>query len=145
MGSTSLVHLGMIDFELNEESIARLGEYWSAIPGIDYFEARLFVSWSGDAEDITKFDERKVDNVELRKVNRVVACNVPWEKVSVTWDGEAVPCCYDYDKKYPLGNVKSQTLPEIWNGEKMRKLRQEFIDNDVRNPLCRACPMLYNS
>lgn len=145
MGSKTLIYLGMIDFAMNRESIDRVGKYWKSIPGIDDLAAKEFVTWNGDAQDVNRLTENRVDNAELRKTHSVVACNVPWEKVCVTWDGEVVPCCYDYDKKYPLGNVKTQSLAEIWNGERMRQLRQEFIDNDVRNPLCRSCPLLYQT
>jgi len=79
----------------------------------------------------------------LRATNKVVSCSVPWDQISVAWDGDVVPCCYDYDKKYVLGNVHKQPLNEIWNGERMRALRKEFISNDVSNPLCRNCPELY--
>lgn len=145
MGSKTLVYLGMIDFALNRDSIDRLGAYWKSIPGLDGFVAKEFVAWNGDAEDVNRLTAKRVDNAELRKTNSVVACNVPWEKVCVTWDGEVVPCCHDYDKKYPLGNVKTQNLAEIWNGERMQRLRKEFISNDVQNPLCRSCPLLYHS
>ena len=143
LGSQTLVYLGMIDFSLNRDSIARLSEYWKSVPGIDDFIPKEFVVWNGDAEDVNRLAETTVDNAELRKTRSVVTCNVPWDKMCVTWDGIAVPCCYDYDKKYPLGDVKTQSLAEIWNGEKMQRLRKEFISNDVKNPLCRSCPRLY--
>jgi radical SAM protein with 4Fe4S-binding SPASM domain len=145
MGSKTRVYLGMIDFAMNKESIERMGAFWKSIPGIDEFTAKEFVTWNGDAKDVNRLTENAVDNAKLRKTHSAVACNVPWEKVCVTWDGVVVPCCYDYDKKYPLGDAKTQSLAEIWNGERMKRLRQEFIDNDVRNPLCRSCPLLYQT
>ena len=54
-----------------------------------------------------------------------------------------VACCFDYDKKFVLGNIHEKSLAEIWNDAPMQKLRQEFIDNNVQNPLCRSCPVLY--
>jgi radical SAM protein with 4Fe4S-binding SPASM domain len=84
-----------------------------------------------------------VDNAELRKTHKKVSCNVPWEKMSVAWDGDVLPCCYDYDKKYVLGNIKKKKMAEMWNGPEMRALRKEFLDNNVTNPLCRNCPELY--
>jgi radical SAM protein with 4Fe4S-binding SPASM domain len=143
-GSKTLVHIGMINFSLNQESIDRLANYWRSVPGVDDFIAKPFVAWNGDAQDVNSLTSRRFDNAELRKTNSRVACNVPWENVSVAWDGDVVPCCYDYDKKYPVGNVKTEALAEIWNGERMQRLRAEFISNDVRNPLCRSCPRLYN-
>ena len=143
-GNKVHIALSMIDFSMNKESIASLESYWKSQPGIDEFTAKEFRVWNGDAADVNKFAEHQVDNTERRKTCKV-ACNVPWEKMSVAWDGDVVPCCYDYDKKYVLGSVKNKKLDEMWNGPEMQKLRKEFLDNDVRNPLCRSCPELYDA
>lgn len=142
LGSKTHVALAMIDFSENKESIEQLGKYWASLPGIDEFAAKEFKTWNGDATDVNRFAAAKVDNAELRKTHKV-ACNVPWEKMIVNWDGDVVPCCYDYDKKYILGNVKKKKLAEMWNGPEMQRLRQEFLDNEVKNPLCRNCPELH--
>jgi len=142
LGSKTHVALGMIDFAMNRDSIEQLRRYWEALPGIDEFAAKEFKVWNGDAADVNRLADAKVDNAELQKTRKVV-CNVPWEKVSVSWDGCVVPCCYDYDKKYVLGDVKNQKIDEMWNGPEMQRLRREFLDNDVKNPLCRNCPELY--
>lgn len=143
-GAKVHIALSMIDFSMNRESIAELKAYWAAQPGIDEFAAKEFKMWNGDAADVNRLADKRVDNAELRKT-RKVACNVPWEKLTVAWDGDVVPCCYDYDKKYPLGNVKNKKIMDMWNGPEMQKLRREFLDNDVRNPLCRSCPELYQA
>lgn len=143
-GSKVHVALSMIDFSMNKDSIEQLRKYWEALPGIDEFAAKEFRVWNGDAADVNALAEKRVDNAELRKTRKVV-CNVPWEKLSVAWDGDVVPCCYDYDKKYVLGSVKTKKMAEMWNGPEMKKLRREFLDNDVRNPLCRSCPELYQA
>ena len=62
--------------------------------------------------------------------------------MTVTWDGGVVPCCYDYDKKYVLGNVKDRMFAEIWNGDQMRELHRQFVANEVSIDLCRRCPKL---
>ena len=57
-------------------------------------------------------------------------CSYPWRSMALLWDGTFVPCCVDYDGRYPLGNAK-QGIMEVWNGEPMRKLRQYLIDRKV--------------
>jgi len=63
--------------------------------------------------------------------------------MTVTWNGDVVPCCYDYNGRFVLGNMREQTLSDIWNGEKIQSLRREFIDNRVENELCKNCDNLY--
>jgi radical SAM protein with 4Fe4S-binding SPASM domain len=63
--------------------------------------------------------------------------------MTVTWDGDVVPCCFDYNKKLVLGNVSGSTLSEIWNDSPMKNLRREFIENKISNPLCKNCGNLH--
>jgi hypothetical protein len=48
----------------------------------------------------------------FRKGDKVV-CTFPFEKMTVCWDGKVTPCCYDYVKKYVLGDVHEQSLSQI--------------------------------
>ena len=143
LGLKTRIVLSMINFGLNRESIERQRSYWESVPGIDEYLCKAFITWNGDAADVNKLADEQTDNEEMRKRYPTPACSVPWETLSVTWDGEIVPCCFDYDKKYPLGNLKEHSLTEIWNGERMRALRREFLANNVQNELCRRCTVLY--
>ncbi|HYH18451.1 MAG TPA: radical SAM/SPASM domain-containing protein [Azospirillum sp.] len=131
------IWVSMIHFGQNQESIARMREYWSKLEGVDYFFEKEFVTWDGNAPDVNRLDGRR----PLAQKEHVT-CPFPWNRLTVTWDGDVVPCCYDYDKRYVLGNVARQSLKEIWNGGPMRRLRREFLDNRVTNPLCRNCEYL---
>lgn len=137
-----VVNFSMIDFRENRASIEKARAMWAGVPGIDSFVAKEFKVWNGDSADVNKLADYEVDNSKRRAAGEKPTCGVPWEKVSVTWDGEVVPCCYDYDKKYPLGKA-ADGVEKAWNGERMKALRREFISGDVTNPLCRNCPELY--
>jgi radical SAM protein with 4Fe4S-binding SPASM domain len=141
----TFVELGMIDFAENAHSLHLLRDRWVGVAGIDSVTAKKFTTWDGSAEEINAYLPAPVTNVEARARFPLPSCKLPWERLSVTWDGSVVPCCYDYNGKMVLGNVMQQTLTEIWNGEPMRALRAEFRSNKVENPLCRQCPKLYRS
>ncbi|MFH2132529.1 MAG: SPASM domain-containing protein [bacterium] len=134
------VVLSMIDFDLNRQSIEETRSYWESVPGVDQFLMKRFSTWDGSAGDINRL-QGNPKRTRLVLSNRV-ECNFPWERMTVLWDGEVVPCCNDYDKKLSLGNLNQQTLTEIWNGDEMKQLRKEFISNQVENPLCRRCEKL---
>jgi hypothetical protein len=57
-------------------------------------------------------------------------------------DGTVVPCCNDYSARNPLGDLKTQTLREIWNGSEMRKLRRMLANpqSDRTGKICEKCP-----
>ena len=135
------VMVSMIDFDMNEASIKAQESYWKRIAGVDQFLCKDFSTWDGVAGDINELARggRSADAVDTS----AVACTLPWEVMTVTWNGEVVPCCYDYDAKMVLGNMANQSLADIWNGEKLQAIRSEFIANKVTNPLCRHCEKLY--
>jgi radical SAM protein with 4Fe4S-binding SPASM domain len=140
--STIKIVFSMIDFGLNSRSIELTRNYWETMPGIDTFLAKSFTTWDGSAFDVNNLIENR-DHSPLDKT--AVQCTWPWERMTILWDGDVVPCCFDYDKKYVLGNIKDSTLSDIWNSKRIQQLRQEFISNNVRNPLCINCERLYLS
>ena len=51
-------------------------------------------------------------------------CPQPWQRLIVAWDGTVFGCCSNWNNEYPLGNIKTETLQEIWRGERMQELRK---------------------
>ena len=45
----------------------------------------------------------------------------------INWNGEVNPCCWDYNGNYILGNVLTSSVNEIWQSEKVRKLRNDIL------------------
>jgi len=137
-GHTIKTTLSMIDFPDNKESIRAKKHFWIGVAGIDHFIAKPFTTWDGNAEDVKQLVKKE----RYRKTSGKVSCNIPWRTMSLTWDGDLVPCCLDYDKRYVLGNISRDTLCNIWNGTRMLALREEFISNKIDNPLCKKCDYL---
>ena len=140
-GAKTQVVVSMIDFPMNEESIQARESYWKNIAGVDQFLCKDFSIWDGNAGDINSLASRSRNADAIDK--SAVVCTLPWEVMTVAWNGDVVPCCYDYDAKVVLGSLGEQSLSDIWNGEKMQALRKEFITNRVANPLCKNCEKLY--
>lgn len=138
-GIDTRITLSMIDFPNNRQSIEEMGKFWNDCGGIDEFVAKPFVNWDGKAEEVNLLFDKKDQPKPLDKV----VCDFPWSRMTVSWDGDLVPCCFDYNKRYALGNINEQSLAQIWNGEPMHALRREFITNKVTNPLCQGCQYLY--
>jgi radical SAM protein with 4Fe4S-binding SPASM domain len=71
-------------------------------------------------------------------------CRHPWRSMSVAWDGEVVGCCVDMDKKLVLGDLKTQSVAEVWNGEPMRSFRKALAEGRYAQiDLCRDCDQLW--
>ena len=132
--------LSMIDFSLNEESIAAVKDEWESHDQIDGFLMKNYTTWDGAISEIKALAPESA--AEKTRDNSAATCSFPWENMTVTWDGDVVPCCFDYNKKLVLGNALNHTLSHIWNDLPMQALRNEFLTGRVANSLCRCCEQL---
>ena len=57
-------------------------------------------------------------------------CPIPFLQLQLNPLGNVSACCYS--NEYSVGNIKDSTIESIWNGEKMRSWRREFIDGKPR-------------
>lgn len=55
-------------------------------------------------------------------------CKHPWMSMTIKSNGEAAMCMEDYNNEIILGDVKKESLYDIWNGEKYRKFRQDHFN-----------------
>jgi MoaA/NifB/PqqE/SkfB family radical SAM enzyme len=54
-------------------------------------------------------------------------CWKMWHSCVMTWDGDIVPCCFDKDAKYTMGNIHQQSFKDIWNGDKYQEFRAGYL------------------
>jgi radical SAM protein with 4Fe4S-binding SPASM domain len=133
-----LTEISMIRMKETEAEIAHFKQLWK-IPGIDNIFIKTFKTWDGSQPDIIAMAEAAQYSPAFHNPSSY-PCIRPWLIMSILWDGRVVPCCYDYDAKYVLGNVKDETIWEIWNSKRMRDLRNSLLSNDyTNNPLCAHC------
>lgn len=60
-------------------------------------------------------------------------CSVPFTQLFLYPTGEVFVCC---ENSYKVGDIKSQTIEEIWNSKEIQSLRKEFLENDIKT--CRS-------
>jgi len=62
----------------------------------------------------------------------------------LTYTGEVILCCEDYHRKYSIGNLNHQSILEIWNSKKNKKIRKNLRKNIFTLPICKKCMGLDN-
>ena len=62
-------------------------------------------------------------------------CIYPWIHQYVGPDGEVKPCCIYQPNNSGLGNIKKNSLKEIWNNDPTKQLRLDML-NGVEIPAC---------
>lgn len=62
-----------------------------------------------------------------------------WSSCVITWDGGVVPCCFDKDAKYRLGDLKDQTFQSVWNNPEYVSFRNSVIHSRKDIDICANC------
>lgn len=57
-------------------------------------------------------------------------CPVPFSTLILNPNG-LVGCCREKGNEHAIGNIKESTIEEIWNGDKVRSWRREFLTGDI--------------
>jgi len=68
-------------------------------------------------------------------------CDNVISTITVRADGTVVPCCFDLTSKLNMGNVNSDSLSDIWNGEGYKKLRKS-INERTPYSICSNCAII---
>jgi radical SAM protein with 4Fe4S-binding SPASM domain len=55
-------------------------------------------------------------------------CQFPWSSMTVKSNGEAVECVEDFNNEIILGNTATESMMDIWNGEKYKQFRKDHFD-----------------
>ena len=127
------LEVGLADYEDLESQKQAFFQEFEGLP-VDEFISKKPNTWGSEFSDTTLFETQKPDPV-------FNPCGHLWSTMTILWDGTVVPCCFDFFKTYPLGNITKQSVEDIWNGEPMKKLRSSMFDNTYHkvNSLCDGC------
>jgi sulfatase maturation enzyme AslB (radical SAM superfamily) len=97
----------------NAQEVEDFKEYWLERGAI--VKIRLKMGWGNviPTEDLTKAN-----------VQRNFPC--PWllRAVSIHWDGRFAQCDADWDAEYSPGDIRIQTIKQVWSGEIASRIRQ---------------------
>ena len=66
-------------------------------------------------------------------------CWKMWHSCVITWDGKVVPCCFDKDAHYVLGDLTINTFKEIWKGKQYNEFRASLLRSRSEIEICRNC------
>ncbi len=62
-----------------------------------------------------------------------------WHAAVMSWDGQMLPCCFDKNAQHEMGNLKNQSLAEIWNNKSYTQFRTKLFSNRKSIDICQNC------
>lgn len=73
-------------------------------------------------------------------------CPFPFYSLVINCNGDVGVCCVDWNIKTKVGNIKEESLSEIWFGEKLKNFRKMHIEKcRYKNDSCKNCTYLFTS
>lgn len=126
-GHNTFVCCSVVVQNTNRESIEDYDRYFYSLPVDNIFHSQL-LNLSGNSGVAGEVDMKGKKKVFGKKDFPI--CRVPWEMMTVNWDGEVTACGLDFNVLYPVGSIKDSTLTELWNSKKMRAFRRSHLEND---------------
>ena len=134
LGLHTKVQLSYLTMPENAKDEGAFREFWEPkVEAIEIWRPHNF----GDGRDYRKREGGG-------KVSDKNTCGRPESgPLQIQWNGEVIPCCYDYNNKIVLGNAFEDSVLNILNGAKYRLLR--FAHRTGRFnlfPYCDQCDQL---
>ena len=70
-------------------------------------------------------------------------CLRPSRQLVINWNGNLLLCCNDYYENYVFGNVKNESILEIWESEDFKKYREilSIAGGRKQIDICSKCDM----
>jgi radical SAM protein with 4Fe4S-binding SPASM domain len=108
----------------NKKEIEKFKEYWEKHDA--NVKIKEYVTWTSSI------------NFEMRHKNRY-PCSWLFRTMAITWNGDVAQCGCDYDAKFVAGNIKKNSIKEIWKGELKRIRDLHLEENYDKTLICGEC------
>ena len=83
---------------------------------------------------------RKTNDGTFEIKNKLLnECWKMWHSCVITWDGKVVPCCFDKDAHFVLGDLTKSSFEEIWNSKQYNQFRASILKSRSEIEICRNC------
>jgi len=126
------LELNWIVLPENEAETDEFQKYWE--PKADAIEIWKPHNFGDGRSYRERFDEVAMKNTCGRPENG---------PLQIQWNGEVVPCCYDYNNQIILGNAFEQPVLDVLNGEKYELLRMAHREKKFSLfQFCNQCDQL---
>lgn len=130
--SSMKMRIRLVELEENASERGDFLEFWQSKLGEgDKVQLMPMHTWSGE---IAEEEKEKIESCADKP------CVSVFSSFAINYDGEVQLCDSDVKQQEIVGDIRKQSVCEIWQGEKMELIRT-WHANEKRNniPICRGC------
>lgn len=130
LSADTFIRVKIMEFEdIDTEEVQEFIQRWQDIA--DQVQVTGTHSWSGAIEGMDVSDEQTQERYP---------CGLLWYMLAVNADGTVSMCNVDWNRSGVVGNVKQESLREIWNGNAIKKIRSNQLKACWNEPaVCKDC------
>ncbi len=105
---------------------------------------RAFWAQHGIGCNFRPLGNRNNKDVEMKGINweewrPYTWCKRPFTQIYILFNGDCVLCCCDWNRTTTLGNLRHNSIEEVWNGPAYRRVRDLFLHQNRQDLLCGTC------
>lgn len=135
--SLTTIEVSVINQDIVSGKVPEIEKFWYDL-GVDNVIVRKFLTWGSS----TNIDPNSsADPLAYLDRDSGVPCPYPFHRLNVDSRGKVEVCGFDIMGRTNMGNIKDQTIREIWQGTMFswwRRKHQAGEGGDI--PLCAECP-----
>lgn len=79
------------------------------------------------------------DKVEVEYEKSGRRCQAPFQRMTIRYNGDTLPCCHFRGVDLVMGNVFQDGVQAVWQSSAMRTLREQQKAGRQENEVCRKC------
>lgn len=119
------VSISMVTVKENWGTREELKSEWEEADEVRF---SVYFNWAG-----------KLENGE-RVPHKINFCERLYHYITILADGRVAMCCFDSEAEYMVGDVKSQSIHQVWHSEPFREKRRLLFERRFDQlKLCRGC------
>lgn len=109
----------------------------------ELFVEKIFSAWPNFDVSHLQNDDQIGYYGQPKSDKPIIVCTLPFYDLTVDYKGIVTSCSIDWEEKTNMGDVKKQSLFEIWNGHTFNEFRRMQLRGErYQHPLCGTCKSL---
>jgi radical SAM protein with 4Fe4S-binding SPASM domain len=142
-GSSMLLELQFLvnrfnEYQINEvKQLARSVHADLKLKSMQIINSSEISAWMPSEKRFQRY--KKEDGRYIIKNSFQNRCARMWFNPVITWDGKVVPCCFDKDAGYVMGDLNVDSFRDIWDSPKYRIFRKSILTGRNMIEMCRNC------
>ena len=125
------IQVSTVETDENRDGLHEFTQYW--IKKVD--RVRVYPEHSTNGTFGSLDSSYKYSDFKQRR-----PCKKVFTDIVIYWDGTVAVCNHDWDRGEYIGNVRDNSIQEIWTGNKYKEIRKRHLEGNLENDeTCKDC------